>query len=201
MPFTICPCEWFHILVKAIGCARAHLIFNLFNWSPKCSSTSFCSLSLNHSKCEFMLFGSNSQLNKLDIDSISISGNDIPLSSSCRNLGVIFYSQMSMSKQNHQYLQISSLSIACAILALSENTSLVLLQRNLSTRSISSRLDFSNGLLYNLPNARLQKLQNAAPRIVSLSSKRSYITPILKTLHWLPVKERIRLLYCQWNSP
>ena len=57
------------------------------------------SLQLNHSKCEFMLFGSKSQLNKLDIDSISISGNDIPLSNSCRNLGVIFDSQMSMSKQ------------------------------------------------------------------------------------------------------
>ena len=28
---------------------------------------------VNHSKCEFMLFGSKSQLNKLDIDSISIS--------------------------------------------------------------------------------------------------------------------------------
>ena len=59
---------------------------------------------------------------------------------------------------------------------------------------ISSRLDFGNGLLYNLPNSQigqLQKLQNAAARIVSLSSKRSHITPILKTLHWLPVKERI----------
>ena len=56
---------------------------------------------------------------------------------------------------------------------------------------ISSRLDFGNGLLYNLPNsqiAQLQKLQNAAARIVSLSSKRSHITPILETLHWLPVK-------------
>ena len=59
---------------------------------------------------------------------------------------------------------------------------------------ISSSLDFGNGLLYNLPNSQigqLQKLQNAAARIVSLSSKRSHITPILKTLHWLPVKERI----------
>ena len=31
------------------------------------------SLQLNHSKCEFILFGSKSQLNKLDINSISIS--------------------------------------------------------------------------------------------------------------------------------
>ena len=59
---------------------------------------------------------------------------------------------------------------------------------------ISSRLDFGDGLLYNLPNsqiAQLQQLQNAAAHIVSLSSKRSHITPILKSLHWLPVKERI----------
>ena len=70
---------------------------------------------------------------------------------------------------------------------------------------ISSRLDFGNGLLYNLPNsqiAQLQKLQNAAARIVSLSSKRSHITPILETLHWLPVKERIIfkiLLFVYYN--
>ena len=59
---------------------------------------------------------------------------------------------------------------------------------------ISSRLDFGNSLLYNLPNsqiAQLQKLQNAAARIISLSSKHSHITPILQNLHWLPVKERI----------
>ena len=59
---------------------------------------------------------------------------------------------------------------------------------------ISSRLDFGNGLLYNLPNsqiAQLQKLQNAAARIVSLSNKRNHITPVMNSLHWLPVKERI----------
>ena len=150
------------------------------------------SLQLNHSKCEFMLFGSKSQLKKLDIDSISISGNDIPLSNSCRNLGVIFYSQMSMSKQ--------TTSICKSVRYQLRNIGFI---RKYLTRSateklvhslISSRLDFGNGLLYNLPNsqiAQLQKLQNAAARIVSLSSKRSHITPILETLHWLPVKERI----------
>ena len=86
------------------------------------------SLQLNHSKCEFMLFGSKSQLNKLDIDSISVSGNDIPLSNSCRNLGVIFDSQMSMSKQTTSICK--SVRYQLRISALSENTSLVLLQRN-----------------------------------------------------------------------
>ena len=39
---------------------------------------------------------------------------------------------------------------------------------------------------------RLQSVQNAAARLLSRSSKWSHITPILKTLHWLPVAYRIR---------
>ena len=37
----------------------------------------------------------------------------------------------------------------------------------------------------------MQKLQNAAARIVTLSPKRTHITPILQSLHWLPIKDRI----------
>ena len=59
---------------------------------------------------------------------------------------------------------------------------------------ISSRLDFGNALLHNLPQSqlsKLQKLQNAAARIVTLSPKRTHITPILQSLHWLPINDRI----------
>ena len=60
---------------------------------------------------------------------------------------------------------------------------------------ISSRLDFGNVLLYNLSQtklAKLQKLQNAAARIVTLTKKHTHITPILKSLHWLPIEQRIK---------
>ena len=39
--------------------------------------------------------------------------------------------------------------------------------------------------------SRLQKLQNWAARLVSLVPKHSLITPVLKELHWLPVRHRI----------
>ena len=37
----------------------------------------------------------------------------------------------------------------------------------------------------------LQKLQNAAARLVTEKSKYSHITPVLRDLHWLPVKLKI----------
>ena len=38
---------------------------------------------------------------------------------------------------------------------------------------------------------RLQSVQNAAARVVTLARKRDHITPVLKELHWLQVQERV----------
>ena len=59
---------------------------------------------------------------------------------------------------------------------------------------ISSRLDYCNSLFYNIPAYQLEKLQriqNAAARLILQESKFCHITPLLMTLHWLPVKYRI----------
>ena len=60
---------------------------------------------------------------------------------------------------------------------------------------IGSRLDYCNSLLYNIADAkveRLQKVQNQAARILTRSPLRDHITPVFKQLHWLKVRERIR---------
>ena len=46
------------------------------------------------------------------------------------------------------------------------------------------------GLPHNLL-AKLQTLQNAAACVVTLSNKYSHITPVLKSLHWLPLEKRV----------
>ena len=60
--------------------------------------------------------------------------------------------------------------------------------------TVTSRLDMGNILLYGLPQklvSKLQRVQNAAVRPVTLTSRRTRITPILRGLHWLPISQRI----------
>jgi len=37
---------------------------------------------------------------------------------------------------------------------------------------------------------RLQSVQNAAARLVTGTQRSDHITPVLKVLHWLPVRQR-----------
>ena len=60
---------------------------------------------------------------------------------------------------------------------------------------VTSRLDYCNSLLYGLPSsqlAKVQRVQNAAARVVCRLPKFCRITPVLQELHWLPIKFRIQ---------
>ena len=54
-------------------------------------------------------------------------------------------------------------------------------------------MDYRNSIYYNLPNILLKKLQivqNTTVQIITDIYIHEHITPVLKSLHWLPVKYR-----------
>jgi len=59
---------------------------------------------------------------------------------------------------------------------------------------VHSKLDYCNSLYYNLPKSQincLQLIQNCLARTVVKAPKSSLVTPILRSLHWLKINERI----------
>jgi len=142
-------------------------------------------LTLNSSKTEFLLIGLKQQLSKIDNSSLDTTH-------SARNLGFVFDEHLTFSDQ------ISTLSKSCYshIHALrcirpyldSKTASLI------ATFIVHSKLDYCNSLYYNFPSTqlhRLQQIQNSLARAVVKSPKFTHTTPILKSLHWLKINERI----------
>ena len=59
---------------------------------------------------------------------------------------------------------------------------------------ITSRLDYCNSLYFNISKSnvyKLQKVQNAAARLVMRSKRRCSVSGALKELHWLRVEARV----------
>ncbi len=66
---------------------------------------------------------------------------------------------------------------------------------------ITSRLDYCNSLYCGIAKSqitRLQLVQNASTRFLHNSRKCDHITPILRALHWLPIKFLSILKFSYW---
>ena len=69
----------------------------------------------------------------------------------------------------------------------------------LASAFILSRLDYCNSILAGLPKstiASLQRVQNAAARMVLNLRPRDSISDGLRQLHWLPIESRIQFKLC-----
>jgi len=59
---------------------------------------------------------------------------------------------------------------------------------------ITCHLDYCNSLLYGVSNNLMQKIQsvqNAAARLVTITQHCKHITPVLKKIHWLLTRQRV----------
>ena len=109
-----------------------------------------------------------------------------------RNLGLWFDSQLNF---NVHITETCSLSF-CLLYKIRR------IRKHLSYKSaqtlilalVIGRLEYCNSLLYGLPASyiiKLQWVQNAAARLISNTTRFDHISPVMKDLHWLPVKYRI----------
>ena len=143
-------------------------------------------LILNSSITEFLFIRLKQQFAKLQNISLNTTH-------SARNLGFIFDENLTFSDQ------ISSLSRSCYYHIRQLRCIRPYLDfktaNTIATSIVHSKLDYCNSLYFNLPKTqinRLQHIQNSLARTVANTPKYSHITPVLKSLHWLKIEQRIQ---------
>ena len=150
-------------------------------------------LKMNNDKTEVLLISSKQMARKVVVPSLQIGNEIICPTPSAKCIGVIIDSHVSME---------THISSVCKA-AYFHLRNISQLKRYLDQESlecvvhafITTKLDYANSLLCGLPSAqisRLQAIQNTAARLLTGTRKHDHITPVLHSLHWLPVHQRIK---------
>ena len=148
-------------------------------------------LKLNELKTEMLhvssKFRNSSRLPSLDMESGSICNSE-----SVRDLGVFIDTHLSLNQHIRNICRCASWGI-CKIGKIRKYLDKSATECIVHA-FISSHLDYCNGLFAGLPQsnlAPLQRLQNTAARLVTRTRKSEHITPVIRSLHWLPIHERV----------
>ena len=148
-------------------------------------------LKLNDDKTEVINFSSCFRPSPCTPINFQFGDSTVLPTSSVRNLGVYMDSELRMV--GHINSVVKSVFYQIHIIGK--------IRRNLDQQStkklvhalVTSRLDYCNSLLVGLPatlTGKLQRAQNCAARLVTLTPRRDHISPVLYKLHWLPIKYR-----------
>ena len=151
-------------------------------------------LKLNETKTEIIVFGSNHFLSsELTLNgTFTNSGECIRFNDTVKYLGVYLNNSLTLTYHintitSSSYVFIRKLRSIRSYLSQKDMETLV-------HAFISSRLDMCNCLFFGLPKSstlKLQRIQNAAVRVIFSLRKRDSVREHLKSLHWLNVEQRV----------
>ena len=149
-------------------------------------------LKLNADKTEVIVFSSKQNAAAVEDLVVTVGSVDIKPTKCVRNLGAFLDTHLTMEQHVNAvsrscYGHLRQISHIRPYLTSNATKTLV-------NSLVTSRIDYCNALLHGATKAtitKLQTVQNTAARIVTKTSRYEHITPVLKTLHWLPVNQRI----------
>ena len=127
-----------------------------------------------------------------DLSHFSFSNTIIQLSDKVRDLGVILDKELDLRQHINDACK-KAISAIGSISRIRKYMSQSNLKRIVNAFVIS-QIDYCNRILYGLPtieHEKLQRVQNNATHLITGSSKGDHFIPVLKILHWLPVRSRI----------
>ena len=150
-------------------------------------------LKLNDGKSEVIVFAPPNTQIPQSFNTFSVGEKEIESGACVKDLGVYFNEHLNAERQVNalcasSYYHLSNIS------ALRNCLSRASVEK-LMHAFVMTKLDFCNSLLMSIPQRlldKVQRLQNSAARIVTRTPKRHHITPVLRELHWLPVRERMQ---------
>ena len=147
-------------------------------------------LMINDSKTEFLIIGSRQQLAKINVEGVTVGDAMITPVTSVRNLGVWFDQHMTINDHIGKVCSkafYSLYNLRQIRKYLTDDTCKILVHA-----LVTCHLVYCNALLHDIlqyQQQRLQKILNASARLVCRLPKYCHISsPLLKDLHWLPIK-------------
>ena len=149
-------------------------------------------LQLNATKTEILWCTSSRRQHQLPVTQLTVGNDQVTPVTSVRNLGIYMDSDLSM--RTHVIRTAAGcFAVLRRIRSIRRSVTQPVLQ-SLVVALVLSRLDYGSTVLFGLPQQlvdKLQSVQNAAARLVLAARRRDHISPLLQSLHWLRVVERI----------
>lgn len=160
-------------------------------------------LKLNEDKTEFLVVASDRMKHKIPHLELTVGTHKVKPSRIARNLGVVFDDVLKMDDHvqavcKKAFFHLHNIRSVRKCLSRKATEQLI-------HAFVTSALDSANALLCGVSanlTGKLQRIQNCAGRILTLTRQRDHISPILKQLHWLPVTYRIKykILLLMWRA-